>query len=1498
MTHAGPTDYAEQLKRALVGLKELRARAEAAESAGREMVAVIGLGMRFPGGVQDPEGLWRLLSDGVDAVTEVPPDRWSLAEYYDADPDAPGKILTRCGGFLEDVDKFDAGLFNVSPREAVAMDPQQRLLLEVAWTALENAGIAPDSLADTRTGVYVGIGSHDYLERLLSAGPEGIDSYVGSGNAHSVAAGRLSYTLGLQGPCLALDTACSSSLVAVHLACQGLRAGECALAIAGGVNLILSPTISINHSRARMLAPDGRCKAFAAAADGFVRSEGCGLVVLKRLSDARRDGDRVLAVLRGSASNQDGRTSGLTVPNGPAQQAVIRAALAQAGLQPSDVGYLEAHGTGTALGDPIEMGALAAVFGPGRRTEAPLYVGSVKTNLGHCESAAGVAGLIKAILSVNRGLIPPHLHFTRPNPLIPWDENPWVRIPTEETPWPSTVSRVAGVSSFGFGGTNAHIIVSEPPRLDVSAVHERSGEVLVLAAKTEAALRSLAGRYVSYFSRSGPVRWPDVCHAAATGRASLPHRLVVTGASPIEASGKLAAFAAGAASRECWSGVVSGPPKVAFLFSGQGSPYEGMGRELLATNKVFREAFAECGALVRKHAAWELAPVIESADKLAQTEFGQVALFAVEYALCRLWASWGVKPDVVIGHSVGEYAAACAVGVLPLDVALPVLIARAQLMGALGEHGAMAAVHGSVHDVAAVLAKHGVEIAAVNSPKQVVITGRGAAVHAAVDDLKKGGLKAVILDVRQGYHSRQMEPMLEDFERRAAAALAAVRPADVASARMISTVTGLAVADELATASYWVRQARSPVLFAEAMRALHAERIDLVLEMGPRGTLVSLGQQNWPDAAGEWLLSLRPGRNGWAQMVESAGRAWAQGAPVAWSEVYSGFSRPSADLPSYPFQGQRFWCAGAARPGQRLQCTYEIKWEAVTLGAPAAVPARWLLAGGTAGWRAELAAELKRRGAEVVQEGQIDAVAFLQNEYEVQDPARAACADCERLRVLTQDMLRTGARARLWVITRGAVAAVAGDDIRQAPASAPVLAFTRAFALEHPELVGGTIDLSATRDARDAEKVVDAAAAEAMEDRLAWHGRGWLGARLLPLNLPAASAEIRENGSYLITGGLGALGLSVAEWLVKKGARSLVLCSRGKAATAAETVVARLRDSGADVVIRSADVADTGALRRLLDEIASSRPPLCGIVHAAGVAGDAPVEDLTQEALANVLRPKVAGAWALHECTLGMDLDFFTMFSSIAGVWGSKGQAHYGAANSFLDALSLHRRTLGLPALSIAWGPWAAGGMATENALAQLSRVGVQALETGAALEVLERAIGSSVSVVVAAQVDWPQFRSLVESRRPGSLMAHLSEESANHPKANVLRALRSELDTLGSQSGTGMLKDFVEITVAGVLRLQEGNRPEPRQGFSDMGIDSLMAIEIRNRVGAGLGLSLAATLVFNYPNIELLTRHLGALIWPHPGPKVSAGTSEQARIESMSEAEAEALLLRKIEEM
>ncbi|MDX1417044.1 MAG: beta-ketoacyl synthase N-terminal-like domain-containing protein, partial [Candidatus Promineifilaceae bacterium] len=868
-----------------------------------EPIAVIGIGCRFPG-ADGPDDFWELLQRGEDGIVEVPPTRWDTDNLYANGPDpTPGKISTRWGGFLEEVDQFDASFFSISPREATRMDPQQRLLLEVTWEALERAGQNSRELAESATGVFMGISSSDYSWRQYSR-PELIDAYAATGNAHSVAANRLSYSLDLRGPSIAIDTACSSSLVATHMAMNSLLAGESDLALAGGVNLLLEPDLTITFSQARMMAADGRCKTFDARADGYVRGEGCGVVVLKRLSDAVRDGDPIIALLHGSAVNQDGRSNGLTAPNGLAQQAVIRRALAVAGIEASEIGYIEAHGTGTRLGDPIEIRSLQAVM-DGHNQAVPLVVGSVKTNVGHLEAAAGIAGLIKTILALEHELIPPHLHYQELNPHIDLSGSR-IRIAKEGAPWPrGSAPRLAGVSSFGFGGTNAHIIVGEAPQLAaaISSEDPSGAELFTISARDETALGELAGRYVNFLDDHPQLDLAAICYTANTGRALFDHRLALTAGTAGELKKKLQS------ARPARGRRIEERPKIAFLFTGQGAQFEGMGRQLYESEPVFRTALDRCAAILSRDLDRPLLEIIfPPADQRAvepgtpaavdQTQYTQPALFAFEYALAALWRSWGIEPDMVMGHSVGEYVAACVAGVMSLEDGLKLVAARGRLMGELPAGGAMAAIFASEARVAPALEPYGQELAlaAVNGPQSVVISGSETAVSAVMVQLADEGIESKALAVSHAFHSPLMDSILLPFKQ-----VAGRIKSKAPQIPLISNLTGRPL-EQVPDKEYWVRHVRQAVRFSAGMQTLDAEGVSVFLEIGPQPHLTGMGWRTLTGSDGRsnlWLPSIRRKRDERATMLDTLGRLFEAGFDVAWSEFYRHTPLRKIALPTY-----------------------------------------------------------------------------------------------------------------------------------------------------------------------------------------------------------------------------------------------------------------------------------------------------------------------------------------------------------------------------------------------------------------------------------------------------------------------------------------------------------------------------------------------------------------------------------------------------------------------
>jgi acyl transferase domain-containing protein/acyl carrier protein len=1555
----------------------------------------------------------------------VPKNRWDIDAYYDRDPEAIGKICTRNGGFVNDVDTFDAHFFNISPREAMSLDPQQRLLLEVSWQALENSYQDPLHLYESSTGVFLGICSNDYARKLSSTGE--IDAYFGTGNAISAAAGRLSYFLGLTGPSLAVDTACSSSLVAVHLACQSLRKQECSLALAGGVNLLLSPENSIVFSQARMLSPDGRCKTFDAAADGYVRGEGCGIIVLKRLSDAIKSQDNILAVIRGSAINQDGPSGGLTVPNGPSQQKVIRQALKNGGVDPSLVSYIEAHGTGTSLGDPIEVKALGAVFGGSHSQENPLMIGSLKTNMGHLEAAAGIAGLIKVVLQLQYQEIVPHLHLKEPNPHINWDELP-VSVPTQLTPWSvDSQKRIGGVSSFGFSGTNAHVVLEEAPtqesQVKDSDLGERPWHILTLSAKCEKALQELVQRHEELLSNNSTAAIADVCFSANTGRAHFNHRLAIITSDKQDLADKLAKISAGEEANSVFSRKLPGnsrSPKIAFLFTGQGSQYVNMGRQLYETQPVFRQTLDQCERILQSYLEKSLLSVIypENTKELNnsvidQTAYTQPTLFALEYALFQLWQSWGIKPDVVMGHSVGEYVAATVTGVVSLEDGLKLIAHRGRLMQQLPSGGEMVAVMASFEKVNQLIAPYPakVAIAAINGPESMAISGEAEAIRTVKNSLEAEGIKTKQLQVSHAFHSPLMEPMLADFEA-VANQITYNRP----RIPLLSNVTGTRADESIATAKYWVNHVRQPVKFAQSIDTLHQEGSDIFLEIGPQPILLGMGRQCLPEDVGIWLPSLRPGQADWSQMLQSLAELYVRGVKVDWLGFDRDYGRRRVVLPTYPFQRQRYWVETAdnghspaespaklptpivnllhrgdtEQLAQHLESAAELSPEEVKFlpklleilvqqhqqQQKAASLSDWLY---QVSWQPQPRQEtelsfsqagswliLADRGgvgqalANLLEErGQTCLLVYVGDTYQAKESGSWSLnpsnpTDCERLlqevvatskpplkgvihlwsleaafapeltvpqleRVqvlgcgsalhLVQALAKHYQQAvpRLWLVTRGAVPV---DSSLPGVAQSSLWGLGKVIALEQPQLWGGLIDLAPDAPSDETINLLAEIRDSQGEDQLAFRGGQRYVARLAKSQVKATrSVSLQSDSTYLITGGLGALGLKVAQWMVERGVRHLVLTSRTEASQTSQAAIALMEKVGAKILVARADVSEWGDLVQVFEQMKASMPPLRGIVHAAGVLDDGILLQQNWQRFAKVMAPKVKGTWNLHRLTQELPLDFFVSFSSAASLLGAPAQGNYAAANAFLDALAHYRKAAGLPGLSLNWGPWSEAGMAAslgERDRDRMAAQGIEPIPLAQGMQVLGNLLAGSAAQVGVLPVNWSKFLQ----RFPEGVMSSFLETFgvASEQPATQQTAFWQQLESAPVSDRRNLLISHVRSQVAKVLRLSEPDRIDIQQGLSDLGLDSLMSVELRNHLQTSLGCSIPTTLAFDYPTVEALTDYLakevmGAEFFDESAVELQKSSDREqgvaeSNLDNLSDSEAEALLLSKLDNM
>ncbi|WP_372504143.1 type I polyketide synthase [Actinokineospora diospyrosa] len=1436
------------LKRVTADLADTRERLAAL----REPVAVVGMGCRYPGGVRTPDDLWELVRDGRDAVTGFPDGRG-----IDADP------LAVRGGFLDDADRFDAALFGISPREALTMDPQQRVLLEVAWEALERAGIDPLSLRGTRTGVFAGAGASNYGIGLEL--PEGAEGHLLTGSAASVVSGRVAYALGLEGPAVTVDTACSSSLVALHLAVKALQADECSVALAAGVTVMAGLGLYSEFGAQGGLAGDGRCKAFSANADGTGWGEGAGVLVLTRLSEARRRGYEVLAVVSGTAVNADGASNGLTAPNGPSQQRVIRAALAAAGLTPSDVDAVEAHGTGTVLGDPIEAQALAAAYG--RDRDEPLWLGSIKSNIGHTQAAAGVAGVIKSVLALRHGVLPMTLHAEEPSPHIDWSA---LRLLSSQRAWPQVDRpRRIGVSSFGMSGTNAHVILSGVDPAPVAAGTAPALVPCLVSAHTPEVLREQAHRLLG--SLDGSLL--DLGHTLATARAALEHRAVVLAADRDGLVDGLRAIAAGRPAGTVVTGTAD-DGRTAFLFTGQGAQRAGMGEQLAAAFPVFAAAHTDV-----------LARFGELGD-LDRTEHAQPAIFAFEVALFRLLESWGVRPDYLVGHSIGEIAAAHVAGIFTLDDACTLVSARARLMGALPEGGAMLAIEAAESDIEL---PEGIDLAAVNSDRSIVVSGDRRIVQQLKDRIVDQGRRAKDLAVSHAFHSRLMDPMLPEFR----AALAGVTFGR-ATLPVVSTVSGELLVE--ATAEYWAQQVREPVRFATAVEWLRAAGVTRFVEVGPDGVLAAM-------VDGAVALSRRD-RDEVDALLTGLSRAHVAGVPVDWRSVFEPWGGRVVPLPTYAFRRDRYWLAAARgtdtsdvdtrdsdfwatvdradptalaatlrtdeaavravlpalldwRRGVRDRAevdtwSYRATWTPLT-GLTPRPPGTWLVVVPSA--KADdksvisTVRALRGHGVDVVElplaRTEVDRWSVAARLRDIAGMAfttvLSLLADDDAPHaeyppmsagqvanlILAQALGDAAIDAPLWLVTRGAVSIGRADRLT-APGQAQHWGMGRVAALELGDRWGGVVDMP-NPDARAAAALLAVVASG--EDQVAIRSTGVFGRRLTRAT-PPLGAPWTPRGTVLVTGGTGALGGHVAQWLTERGAEKVILASRGSAEFAL-------------------DVADREQVTAFLAE-----HEIGTVVHAAGVSDLVPLTETGLAEFADVLRAKVEGAALLDELLPNAE---FVYFSSVAATWGGGGQGAYAAANAYLDALAESRRGKGLPAISVAWGPWEGAGMAAQSH-DQLLRRGLRPMSPAKALTALGRALDSRTDLTVA-DIDWTTFAPAFTSTRPNRLLADLPEAADTTPAdAGDLRAQwLTRLADLPEGDRTGVLLDLVRAEVAAVLGYRGSDDIGAQLPFKDLGIDSLTAVEVRDRLAAATGLTLTAGLVFDYPKPATLAEYLAA---------------------------------------
>ncbi len=1465
-----------------------------------EPVAVVGIGCRFPGDVDGPESFWDFLVAGRNAISTVPADRWDAEAFYHPDPLTPGRMTTKWGGFVPDVAGFDAEFFGITPREAAAMDPQQRMLLEVAWEALEHAGIPPDSLGGTRTAVMMGVYFNEY-QSMLAASPQNVDAYSGTGNAHSITVGRISYLLGLRGPAVAVDTACSSSLVAVHLACQSLRLRETDLALAGGVSITLRPETQIAISAWGLLSPQGRCAAFDAAADGFVRGEGAGVVVLKRLTDAVRDGDQVLAVVRGSAVNQDGRSNGVTAPNTAAQCDVIADALRSGDVAPDSVNYVEAHGTGTVLGDPIEFEALAATYGHGGDACA---LGAVKTNIGHLEAAAGIAGFIKATLAVQRATIPPNLHFSQWNPAIDAASTRFF-VPTQNSPWPTAEGpRRAAVSSFGLGGTNAHVIIEQGSELaPVSEGGEDTGvSTLVVTGKTAQRMAATAQVLADWMEGPGAeVAVADVAHTVNHHRARQATFGTVVARDRAQAIAGLRALAAG----QHAPGVVShqdgspGPGTV-FVYSGRGSQWAGMGRQLLADEPAFAAAVAELEPVFVEQAGFSLRDVIATGKELVGIEQIQLGLIGMQLTLTELWRSYGVQPDLVIGHSMGEVAAAVVAGALTPAEGLRVTATRARLMAPLSGQGGMALLGLDAAATEALIADYPqVTVGIYNSPRQTVIAGPTEQIDELIARVRAQNRFASRVNIEVAPHN----PAMDALQPAMRSELADLTPRTPTIGIISSTYADLHT-QPIFDAEHWATNMRNPVRFQQAIASAGSGAdgaYHTFIEISAHPLLTqaiadTLEDAHRPTKSAAKYLSIGTLQRDADDTVTFRTNLYT--ADIAHPPHTCHPPEPHPTIPTTPWQHTHHWIAtthpSTAAPedpgsnkvvvnGQSTSESraledwcHQLAWPirpAVSADPPST--AAWLVVADN-----ELCHELARAADSRVDSLSPPALAAGSDPAALLDalrgvdnvlyapPVPGELLDIESAyqvfhatRRLAAAMVASSATAisppKLFIMTRNAQPISEGD--RANPGHAVLWGLGRSLALEHPEIWGGIIDLDDSMPAELAVRhVLTAAHGTDGEDQVVYRSGARHVPRLQRRTLPGKPVTLNADASQLVIGATGNIGPHLIRQLARMGAKTIVAMARKPGAL--DELTQCLAATGTDLIAVAADATDPAAMQTLFDRFGTELPPLEGIYLAAFAGRPALLSEMTDDDVTTMFRPKLDALALLHRLSLKSPVRHFVLFSSVSGLLGSRWLAHYTATSAFLDSFAGARRTMGLPATVVDWGLWKSLADVQKDATQISAESGLQPMADEVAIGALPLVMNPDAAVAtVVVAADWPLLAAAYRTRGALRIVDDLLPAPEDVGKGES--EFRTSLRSCPAEKRRDMLFDHVGALAATVMGMPPTEPLDPSAGFFQLGMDSLMSVTLQRALSESLGEFLPASVVFDYPTVYSLTDYLATVL-------------------------------------
>ncbi len=1450
----------EAIRRQLAEVSEALAQEKAAQS---EPIAIIGMAMRLPGKIKNADDLWRVLVNGVDCMEEIPANRWDKDALYDPDPNAPGKLYIKEGGFIEDIEYLDGPFFNISPIELESTDPQQRILLEVTHEAFENAGIDVNSLIGSDTGVFIGIDNVDYEARQIrSKDYKLISGYCYTGTGPTGASGRISYTMGLRGPCMTIDTACSSALTCTHVAMQALRNKDCKIAVVGAASIISEPDQSLNFCRLGALSPEARCKSFDDAANGYIRSEGVCAMIIKKLSDAQKDGDHILAIIKGSAVNQDGKSKRLTAPSTAAQGLMHKAALKNAQLQPTDIDYIEAHGTGTKVGDPVEINGILLAYKNYRTKDKPLYIGAIKSNIGHMECNAGMASMFKVVTALQHDIIPKSIHFHTPNTLIDWDNIPVV-VAKDNIPWrrENGKMRYAGVSGFGATGSNAHVIIGDVPENPFPLQKEKLRNdifVLPLSAKNEQALSDLARTYANFMQHSEH-KTEDICAMAALRRAHFDLREVFVAKDREALIEQLRDFADSNTYESKKKFDTKEKIKTVFVFPGQGAQWLNMGKALMESEPVYKSALEECAAIFKKYVDWDVLEEIAKSEengRLSEIDIVQPVLVAVEIALASLWMSKGIFPDAVIGHSMGEVAAAYVAGNISLDEAARIIITRSSLMKRLSGSGAMGATDLTEEEANELLKGYEdrLSVAVMNSKNSTVISGEPSALEEVFAKLEAQGSFNRKIKVDVASHSPQMDAIMDDLQN----AIQAIQPQN-SSIQFYSTALNAIVNGENLDAHYWTKNLRNPVQFGKAVKSVLSDSQVAFIEMSPHALLSHSINENIQETGTQAVsvASYTRDKNELKEFYSNIGELHASGFSIDWKSIYPNIG-DFVLLPNYAWQKERYWfdqepeftSVSSLVKKDISKNLYNIHWDEIKT-VSSIVAKNVLIIKDTYGHYSVVENALIENGCTVTAidlndslEGiKADVVIHMRSFYK--ESAFSFYLECGilSLQKLIHHFNSTNQHPKICVVTNGAF--VLQQDKNTNLNASMLTGVLRTLENEHEEINFLQIDISNDINAEEINQLPALVFAANNYKEIAVRNHTVYASGIQKASLVLKkSKQIYADKTYVVVGGTSGLGLTTVLWLADKHAKNIVVVSRSGAKNDTQRIFEQYNAEGIRIQDIKADVSNSDALKEALAFVHN----IAGVFYAAGILDDGSFENLSRAQFESVIQTKAIGAWNMHQLTQYEALDFFVLYSSAAGIVGSAGQSNYNAANTFMDALAHYRNANQQPALAVDFGTIAEIGLAArqENRADRLAEQGVTAIQPEDLKHYFDALFLNDATQVMAMEIDfakWAEFNHAILKNHFYSKVVHQTKETADASVSD--KPIFASVEEYKKH-----IKDRIKLHISTATKLNVAKIKED-ETFKALGVDSLHALQIKNKLQDDFNISINVAAVWQYPTVQ-----------------------------------------------